>query len=76
MRFSAPAHMTSADLTTGPVAVIDGFIDTPDGIGPGDIAGLIANGCQQAPVESIASEPAADVTPAKGKRADTDAAAD
>lgn len=77
MRFTAPPHMHSADLTTGPTLVIDGIITLPDNAGPGDIAGLIANGCVAVPVESIDIEPAAaapaETAPSKGRRGDATA---
>ncbi|BCA57688.1 hypothetical protein [Sphingomonas sp. HMP6] len=75
MRFTAPPHMTSADLTCGPTPVIDGIIELPDNAGPGDIAGLIANGCVIIPVDTVDVELSAaqvvDAAPAKGRRADS-----
>jgi hypothetical protein len=44
MRFIAPPHVGTAFLSTGPVAVIDGAIELPGDLSPGDQAGLAASG--------------------------------
>ncbi|WP_189675027.1 hypothetical protein [Sphingomonas glacialis] len=66
MRYSAPIDTTSIDLTTGPVAVVGGFIEVDDHLSLGDAAGLIANGflpaslaeTQPAPVAKTVEHPA------------------
>ncbi len=56
MRYAAPPHVTGITLSTGPLVVVDGFIDVPDDLSLGDIGGLINNGFYPAPPEGSPSE--------------------
>jgi hypothetical protein len=49
MRLLAPPHISTAFLSSGPVAVIDGAIEVADDLAPGDRAGLAASGFTPAP---------------------------
>ena len=45
MRFTAPPHTSSVDLSIGPVSVVDGMLDTQDAeLTQGDLTGLRAHG--------------------------------
>jgi hypothetical protein len=58
MRFSAPANVSAISLAAGEFAVVKGFVDVPDDINAGDLAGLAANGFQSAPKGGKAADPA------------------
>lgn len=58
MRFSAPADTSAISLAAGEFAVAKGFVDVPDDIGSGDLAGLAANGFLPAPKGGKAPDPA------------------
>ena len=60
MRYAAPKDTTSITLSTGPVDVVDGFIEVDDMLSLGDATGLIANGFTPAPVPA---SPAKSKTP-------------
>ena len=51
IRLIAPPHTGTAFLSSGPVAVIDGALELPDDLSPGDRAGLAASGFVPAPAE-------------------------
>jgi hypothetical protein len=50
MRFAAPADVSAISLACGEFAVVDGFVNVPDDLGQGDLAGLVANGFTAVPV--------------------------
>lgn len=47
-RFKAPPDTGGITLVCGQFTVVDGHIETPKDIGPGDLAGLAANGFRPA----------------------------
>lgn len=49
MRWKAPEHITSINLIAGKCEVRNGFIEAPDDLSQGDLAGLAAHGFQPAP---------------------------
>lgn len=63
MRFSASADTSAISLAAGEFAVVDGFVDLPEDIGDGDLAGLAANGFKRA----ADADEAAAKKPAKAK---------
>lgn len=54
MRYAAPADVTSIILSSGPLAVVDGFVELPDDATQGDIGGLAMYGFYPAPMTSEA----------------------
>lgn len=44
MRYSAPSDVSEVFLSSGPVPVIDGFIEVPEDASTANLAGLFANG--------------------------------
>lgn len=63
-RFIAPADVGGVTLTAGQFEVVDGHIETPDDLGPGDIVGLAANGFAPVPPEKPARGGKAKAEPA------------
>lgn len=67
MRYAAPSDVSGITLSTGPLTVVDGFVDVPEDATPGDLGGLAVYGFTQAltdaePATAVqAEEPAADV---------------
>jgi len=57
MRFSAPADVSAISLAAGEFPVTKGFVDVPDDVGAGDLAGLAANGFVAAPKGGKATDP-------------------
>ena len=55
MRYLAPADVTGITLSTGPLSVVDGFVEVPDDVLPGDLGGLAVNGF--VPVKVVAENP-------------------
>jgi len=49
MRYSAPADVSGINLSTGPLTVVDGFVDVPDDASEGDLGGLAVYGFAPAP---------------------------
>lgn len=49
MRYSAPADVSGINLSTGPLTVVDGFVDVPDDATEGDLGGLAVYGFTPAP---------------------------
>lgn len=56
MRYAAPDDVTEVYLSSGPLAVIDGFVDVPVDASTGDLAGMAANGFYLAPQASVKPE--------------------
>lgn len=44
MRYAAPSDVSGITLSTGPLTVVDGFVEVPDGATPGDLGGLAVYG--------------------------------
>jgi hypothetical protein len=44
MRFAAPSDVGGINLSSGPLVVVDGFVDVPDDATPGDLGGLATYG--------------------------------
>lgn len=67
MRYAAPSDVSGITLSTGPLTVVDGFVEVPDGATPGDLGGLAVYGFTPAPTDAAqvtaahVEEPAADV---------------
>ncbi len=55
MRYAAPSDVTEVYLSTGPLTVVDGFVDVPDDASTGDLAGLSVNGFTSAPKTEVAT---------------------
>lgn len=66
MKFLAPADLTDATLSTGPVPVIDGVLTVPDDTPQGDIDGLKVAGF--VPVPAKAEEADTVSAPAKASK--------
>ena len=66
MRYAAPSDVSGITLSTGPLTVVDDFVDVPDGATPGDLGGLAVYGFTPAPTDAEPAtaaqveEPAAD----------------
>lgn len=52
MRYAAPPDVSAIHLSIGPLTVVDGFIEVPDGLSQGDLGGLAVNGFSPAPPAS------------------------
>ena len=57
MRYATPADVTGINLASGPLTVVDGFIEVPDDAGQGDLGGLAVYGFTPAPVDATAASP-------------------
>ena len=44
MKFIAPPHVSSASVSSGPIAVVDGILELPDDAPQSDVDGLVVNG--------------------------------
>ena len=70
MRYAAPSDVSGITLSTGPLTVVDGFVDVPDDASPGDIGGLAVYNFvpapESAPAASAPSRGAALKAPASG----------
>lgn len=44
MRYAAPADVGGINLSSGPLAVVDGFVDVPDDATASDLGGLATYG--------------------------------
>ena len=51
MRYAAPADVSGIILTSGPLTVVDGFVEAPEDATPGDLGGLAMYGFTPAPIE-------------------------
>jgi hypothetical protein len=69
MRYSAPADVSSINLSTGPLTVEDGYVEVPDDASEGDLGGLAVNGFLPAP-EAAPRRVVAPKAPATEPRAD------
>ena len=49
MRYAAPSDVSGITLSTGPLTVVDGFVEVPEGATPGDLGGLAVYGFAAAP---------------------------
>jgi hypothetical protein len=56
MRFAAPADTTAISLAAGEFPITDGFVDLPDDLGEGDLAGLAVHGFRAAPTADDAKK--------------------
>jgi hypothetical protein len=52
MRYAAPADVSGVELSVGPFAAVDGYIEVPDDLNEGDRAGLQVNGFTLEPAEA------------------------
>ena len=59
MRYAAPSDVSGITLSTGPLTVVDGFVDVPQGATPGDLGGLAVYGFTPALTDAAPAEYAA-----------------
>ena len=64
MRYAAPADVTGINLTSGPLTVVDGFVDVPDDATPSDLGGLATYGFVIAPADAAQVSTKAEKAPA------------